>query len=142
MAVASRLWTGVTFGPVFIIGAYATVPVTYAMYVLGRIGIAFCGLQTFLLLAVWVVGLVAAFAERGDGILKGGRPLRSWRALIGVPMLFVLALDAVFSWSSGGILVVGTALITIIVLAVAGLWPRWTDAPQEPPTMNPTVPGY
>ena len=130
-AVASRVWTGVTFGPVFTIGVYATVPVTYGMYVLNRIGISCCGLQIFVLLAVWAVGLVAAFAERGDGILKGGRPLRSWRALIGVPMLFVLALDAIFSWSSGGIVVVGTTLITMIVLAVAGLWPMWTDASQD-----------
>jgi len=132
-AVTSRVWTGVTFGPVFTVGVYATVSVTYATYVLGRIGIGFCGLRTFLLLVVWAVGLVAAFAERGDGILKGGRPLRSWRALIGVPMLLVLALDAVFSWTSGGIIVAGTTLMTVVVLAVIGLWPMWADAPQAMP---------
>jgi hypothetical protein len=130
-AVASRVWTGVTFGPVFTIGVYATVPVTYGMYVLSRIGIVFCGLRLFLLLVVWAIGLVAAFAERGDGILKGGRPLRSWRALIGVPMLVILALDAIFSWSSGGIVVVGTTLMTLIVLAVVGLWPMWADKPED-----------
>jgi Protein of unknown function (DUF1189) len=130
-AVASRLWTGVTYGPVFVTGAYAMVPVTYAAYVLGRIGIAFCGLQLFLLLAVWAVGLVTAFAERGDGVLKGGRSLRVWRALIGVPMLVVLALDAVFSWASGGIVTAGTMLVTIVVLAAVGLWPMWADAAQD-----------
>jgi hypothetical protein len=122
-AVAGGIWPGASFGPVFGIGVFALVPATYGTYLLRRIGIGFCGLQIVLLLIVWAVGLVAAFAERGEGILSGGRSLRGWRALAGVPMLLVLALDAIFSWPRGAILAWGITLLTLVVLAFIGLWP-------------------
>jgi hypothetical protein len=38
-------------------------------------------------------------------------------------MLLVLALDAIFVWQGGGIVVAGTTLLTLVVLAFIGLWP-------------------
>ena len=122
-AVANRFWVGAPYGPVFAIGIYALVPATYGARVLTRLGISFCLMPILLHLAVWAVGLMAAFAETREGILKGGRSLRPWRALVGVPMLLILALDAIFTWPRGGIWGLGITLLTLVALAGIGLWP-------------------
>ncbi len=43
------------YGPVLTIGIYALVPAVYVSFLLGLIGISFCGLQLGLLLLVWVL---------------------------------------------------------------------------------------
>ncbi|MBN1580403.1 MAG: DUF1189 family protein [Anaerolineae bacterium] len=121
--IAAAIRRGSGFAPVFITGIYALVPAVYGAHLLSRIGIRFCGLQTILWLIVWAVGLVVALSEREEGIMSGRRPLRSWRALIGVPMLLVLALDAVFLWSVGGVICFLVTLFTLVALAFIGLWP-------------------
>jgi len=108
---------------VFAIGAYALVPATYGTQLLSRAGITFCGRQTVLLLVMWAIGLVAALAEHKGGIVGGTRSLRAWRAAIGIPMLLVIALDAVFAWRYGAAAVWLVTLLTLLVLAAIGLWP-------------------
>lgn len=43
------------YGPVLTLGLYALVPAVYISFLLGLIGISFCGFQTGLLLVIWVV---------------------------------------------------------------------------------------
>jgi hypothetical protein len=43
------------YGPVLTAGIYALVPAVYISFLLGLIGISFCGFQTGLLLVIWVV---------------------------------------------------------------------------------------
>lgn len=120
--VVSLVRPGTDFGPILITGLYAFIPAVYAHYLLGRLGLRFFGLQTILLLLMWTVTLVAAFAERIGGILLGGRPLRGWRALIGVPMLLVFALDVIFHWSKGAFIVWPMALLTFFAVLGISLW--------------------
>jgi hypothetical protein len=121
--VATAVRRGTRFAPVFVTGVYALVPAVYGSYLLKRARITFCGQHTILLLTVWAIGLIAALSERKGGIVSGERPLRPWRALVGVPMLLVLALDKVFSWPSGAIVSWGITLLTLATLAFIGLWP-------------------
>ena len=109
--------------PVLAIGVYATVPAVYGARVLQRIGVSFCGMPTLLLLIIWAIGLTAALLEGRGGIMSGERPLRSWRALIGLPMLIVLALDAILAWPSGPLVVGVVTVLTLVALAAIGLWP-------------------
>ncbi len=43
------------YGPVLTVGIYALVPAVYISFLLGLIGISFCGFQSGLLLVIWVV---------------------------------------------------------------------------------------
>jgi hypothetical protein len=108
---------------VWVIGVYATVPAVYGARLLQRIGVTFCGMPVLLLLVIWAVGLAAALLERQSGIMGAERPLRSWRALIGLPMLVVLALDAILAWPSGPLVVGVVTVLTLSALAAVGLWP-------------------
>lgn len=104
------------FRPVLIVGLYALVPALYADYLLGRLGIDFFGMYTIILLVIWGVGLVAALAERREGFLYEERPLRAWRALIGVPMVLILALDSVINWETGALIIWIVVLLTFVAI--------------------------
>ena len=65
--LAVLVWGGLSafnlrsdFGSVLAVGIYASVPALYLSFLLGLIGISFCGFQTGLLLLIWV--LVARMA--------------------------------------------------------------------------------
>ncbi len=60
--LAVLVWGGLSafnmrsdYGPVLTVGIYALVPSVYISYLLGLIGISFCGFQSGLLLVIWVV---------------------------------------------------------------------------------------
>lgn len=78
------------FGLVLSLGFYALVPATFIHFLLDQIHIKFCGLRTLLLFIFWIFGLISALGEPTGGLLHGKRSLRSWRALIGIPMLLLL----------------------------------------------------
>ena len=73
---------------------------------LSKAGLDFCGLFTFLLLVAWAAALVttasapnaAPGADTFLNYLRADRPVRAWRALIGLPLLLDLAGEAVFQW--------------------------------------------
>jgi hypothetical protein len=133
-AVATQVKPGIGLGSVLTTGLYAAVPATYAHYLLDRVDIDFLGLFSLLLLAGWAVSLVAAVGERQAGdFLRGQRPLRAWRMLIGLPMLVVLALDAVYQWPNGAAIVWLTAVITFVILFTLEL----LAAQSAVPTMDP-----
>lgn len=75
-------------------------------------------LFTLLLLIIWTVGLVAALGRRLAGDWLRGE--RARRAVIGVPMLVVFALDVIYQWERGPLIVWATAAMTLIALLVVG----------------------
>ena len=128
--VAAQVKPGVGFVPVLTTGLLAVVPATYAHYLLDRVEMDFFGLFTLLLLLGWGVSLAAAVGERQVGdFLRGQRPLRAWRALIGIPMMAVLVLDAIYKWSNGAAIVWLTAVITYLVLFALELLAAQVAAP-------------
>jgi hypothetical protein len=130
--MVSLLRPGTGFSPVLITGIYALVPAMYVHYLLGRLGIGFITLQTLLLLPVWVVALAAALAAPGRTILGQERPLRGWRALLGVPVLLVFALDIALRPRWGVAVAWVLAWLTFVVLAMVGAWTAWRETRPEP----------
>lgn len=115
--VAALVQRNISFSTVLTAGMYAVVPATYANYLLDRVAFDFFGMFTLLLLIGWAISLVAAAGERKSGdFLRGARPLRAWRALLGIPMLALLALDSVYQWTNGALIVWAAAAITYIAL--------------------------
>jgi hypothetical protein len=116
---AARRSTG--FAPVFITGLYAFVPATYVEYALKRAGVTFCGLGTLVLALAWAIALVVMLRERTAGILRDDRPLHSWRALIGVPLLFVLVLDVLTARPIGAIIIWSVLAVTVLAFVAVTL---------------------
>lgn len=120
-AVASLAKKQVSYSAVLITGLFAAIPAMYAEYLMGRIGADAFLLFTLLLLILWTVGLVAAVGTRRAGdLLRGERTLRAWRAVIGIPMLVIFALDALYQWDRGPLIVWVTAAVTVAALVIVG----------------------
>lgn len=119
--LASIMKKNVGYSAVLITGFFAAIPALYGEYLMARIDADVFLLYTLLLLIVWTVALVAAVGTRRPGdLLRGERALRAWRALIGVPMLVIFALDVIYSWDRGPTIVWVTAAVTIAILLVVG----------------------
>jgi len=126
--VAALAQRNIGFGSVMTTGLYAVVPATYANYLLDRAGIDFFGMFTLLLLAGWAISLVAAGGTRQAGdFLRGTRPLRAWRALLGIPMLLLFVLDTVYQWTNGALIVWIAAVVTYALLFGLELRTTQTD---------------
>lgn len=120
-AVASLAKKNVRYSAVLITGFFAAIPALYAEYLLAQINADVFLLFTLLLLSIWTVGLVAAVGTRRAGdVLRGERTLRAWRALIGLPMLVIFALNIVYQWDRGPAIVWVTAVLTVIALVAVG----------------------
>jgi len=52
-----------SFGPILITGIYANVPAIYGHFLLGKIGFAFLGLYSILLIVIWAIALRVIFTE-------------------------------------------------------------------------------
>lgn len=115
--IAALAQRNIGFGTVMTTGLFAVVPATYAHYLLDRVGVDFFGMFTLLLLVGWAISLVAATGRRQAGdFLRGTRPLRAWRALLGIPMLVLFVLDYVYQWTNGAAIVWVAAVVTYAVL--------------------------
>lgn len=131
-AVASLFKRSIGFSPVLITGFFAAIPALYGEYLMRRIDADFFLLYTLLLLMVWTVGLVSAVGTRRPGdILRGERTLRAWRAVIGFPMLIIFALDVVYNWNNGPVIVWMTAVVTVVALVVVGYLTGMRLEPRE-----------
>lgn len=126
--LAVLVWGGASlfrkteYSTVLITGIYAFVPAFLLHALLGKFGVNFIFLQTLILLPVWIVGLYGALAPGGWDLLGPDRPLRAWRAWIGLPLLLVMALDALFAWPRGGLIGVIAFALTGIALVAAGMF--------------------
>jgi hypothetical protein len=128
--IAALIRRGTNFRPVYITGLYVIVPTFYARFLLAQASLSFFGLFTLLLLPLWTIALVAVLAPRRAGVipysigahLRTERPLRAWRALIALPLLVNVALEAIFEWGSW-YLISPLAMLTVGTLLAASLWP-------------------
>ncbi len=120
-AAASMTKKNVSYSAVLITGFYAAIPAMYAEYLMGRINADVFLLFTLLLLIIWTVGLVATVGTRRAGDwLRGERTLRAWRVVIGIPMLVIFALDVIYDWDRGPLIVWVIAAVTVVALVVVG----------------------
>lgn len=118
--LASLFQPGTRYGAVLTSGIYALVPATYLDYMIGRAGISFPGLNTVLLGFIWIIAMLGALGAPGKGLFNSDRPLRSWRAVLGLPMIIILAADAIMALPNGVWLVWPTAVFTMFILIIAG----------------------
>ncbi|HMN61884.1 MAG TPA: DUF1189 family protein, partial [Anaerolinea sp.] len=109
------------YGGALSVGVFAFVPALIADYILGRFGVRFFLMQTLLLLVFWGVGMYAVLVPNGWDLLGPDRPLRGWRAWLGLPLLAVLALDVIFRWPNGNLINLIAAAVTGIVLVGASM---------------------
>jgi hypothetical protein len=131
-AFANMFKKDIEFSPVLVTGFFAAIPALYAEYLLARVDLDFFLLYTLMLFIIWTVALVAAVGTRRPGdVLRGERTLRAWRALIGVPMLIVFALDMVYRWQNGPQIVWLTAIVTVAALVVIGYLTGMRLEPSE-----------
>lgn len=133
-AIASTAKKKVSYSAVLTTGFFAAIPALYAEYLMARINADVFLLFTLLLLIVWTVGLVAAVGTRRAGdLLRGERTLRAWRAVIGLPMLVIFALDIIYHWERGPMIVWATAVVTMGALVVVGYLTGMRLEPQAVP---------
>jgi hypothetical protein len=120
------------FEPVLAAGVYASVPAIYVSHLLSRSGISFFGLQTFLLMVFWGIALFASLADLP--FLNTKRPLRLWTAVLGLPLIILIVVDA-FRQFDGALTLWITLLSTVLVIAGLRLFYRSRDArPDQPVT--------
>jgi len=118
--VAALVRSKTGFGPVLVTGLYASVPALYAQFLLRQAHVSFLGLYTLLLVPMWGLALAAALMAPKGGWLLAERPLRARRAWIGLPALLAMALQSIFAWPQGVLIVWGLALATLLALVVIG----------------------
>jgi hypothetical protein len=104
--------------PVLTIGLYAFIPADYANFLLESNQVSFFGMRTLLHLVIWGIALALAFG-------KGSKqPLRLWRALLGIPMLAVMAYQYVFNDAGTRWFVSIIMAVTVAALMVIGWYTR------------------
>jgi hypothetical protein len=110
------------FGDFVIGGLYGIVPAIYLSHLLDRIGVSFIGLQTILLGVFWILALVACLSQ--EKFFSTDNPPRLWTALIGVPMLILLAVDLFVSMPSvyWKVALGVVAVLTVLILAGVRLY--------------------
>lgn len=135
--IAALVRPSTTFSQVLAAGLYAVVPASYGQVLLSQVNVHFPGLFTLLLIPSWALGLAAALStapaavspEPGSaarpglaGALLAERPLRPWRALVGLPLLIDLALEMIFAWDAWYV-TWPLAFITLAALILVSLLP-------------------
>jgi len=132
--IVSLIRPNTDFGPVIISGIYALVPVIYIDHLLDRVGLSFLTLQTILLMPIWLIALFISLAP--IDFFARERPQRLWRALIGLPILIVMAVDVILTFEYGDVASWVVMFLTVIAFAVIGILPRIKEnqlIPPEPP---------
>lgn len=64
----------VNFAPIMITGIYANVPATYAMFILRKAGLTFCGLGVMILLLIWGLAVASVLKNPPPGLQPGEIP--------------------------------------------------------------------
>jgi hypothetical protein len=117
-AIVGTFWQGVKYAEIWILGVYSSIPALYFTYLLSKINLSICGLQTFLL---GLIMLFVAYAVRPPTEPVEAEPGHEFHiqyAWIGIPLLLVLAYDLVFRLPYQTEILWGTMLATMVTLAV------------------------
>jgi hypothetical protein len=125
------------FGPIIITALYAVIPAIYITHLFSRVGFTFPGLQTFFFLIFWVIGMMACLGALN--VLPEDQPLRSWTALIGLPMLLVYMVDTAWPIPApyGSITLWVVTFLTVFVLVGVRLFLRFKGSNPESPSQTP-----
>jgi hypothetical protein len=125
------------YGPIIVSGIYAIVPVVYFNFLFGRINFSIPFLQTLLLIPLWAIALFACLSN--EEFFNKERPLRLWRAFLGIPMLLAFAISIFIEYEYNQYVSWGLAVLTIVALAAIGFYFRIQkpvevgDIPTVPP---------
>jgi hypothetical protein len=122
------------FAPVLITGLYTFVPAVYLDFLIGQVTVRFLGTLTLIHFFLWAIALFFLFHELDKYAGQVERPLRAWRAAIGIPMLVVMILQAVYSWKWGAGMTWGVAAVTLIAWGVIGYLGLKKVSPANIPT--------
>jgi len=136
--IVSLARPGTGFSPIIISGLYAVVPAIYISHLFTRSGFSFPGVQSLFLFIFWIIGLIASLMDHP--MLKAERPLRSWTALIGAPMLILFIVDSFTAIPApyGAPVLWGVFILTFITLAGTRAFFRYQES-QTPPGAMPAL---
>ncbi len=109
----SVLRSQMDFATIMITGLYAVVPALYVHYLLGRVGLTLPGLQTMLLMLIWM-GISIVNLDRVDPPSTTQQRELLRMTPIGVPMVLVLAWDVVFTPDIEPLALWGVPMLTFI----------------------------
>lgn len=126
--IVSVFRSNVGFGLIITCGLYAIVPAIYISHLFSRSGFGLPGLQSLFLIGFWVIGLIASLLEHP--LLKTERPMRTWTALIGVPMLILFIIDSIKAIPApyGVITLWAITILTAMALVSVRLFFRYRDS--------------
>lgn len=126
--IVSLFRPNVGFGVIITCGLYAIVPAIYISHLFSRSGFSLPGLQSLFLVGFWVIGLIASLLEHP--LLKTERPMRTWTALLGVPMLILFIIDSIAAIPApyGVIALWAITILTVIALVSVRLFFRYRDS--------------
>jgi hypothetical protein len=114
------------------VGLYAVVPAVYLAYLLGLLGFSFTGLQSLLQIAIMLVVFLTGAGQTSQPEAVARIPLQAWRALLGLPFLAALVLDAASPWPYRAMVMWAMTLITVVVLVIFSLISQEKPKPAAP----------
>ena len=124
-------WRG-GYGEAISVGLYAAVPAVYVAYLLGLLGFRFTGLQVLVQIVVMLIVFLSGAGEAAQPGLELRAPLHAWRALIGLPFLAALVLDAATPWPDRAIVMWALTLVTVLAIVIVSFVPGQKPAPPAP----------
>ncbi|MGD8620988.1 MAG: DUF1189 family protein [Anaerolineales bacterium] len=98
---------------IMVVGFYAVVPALYIHYLLARVGLSWPGMQTILLMLIWMgVSIATLYPTDLEMAAQEQNLLRM--TPIGIPMLVVLAWDVIFTPDIEPLALWGVPILTFI----------------------------
>jgi hypothetical protein len=120
-----------TFGAVLTIGIYAHLPAYVVNHILNLFDVAIVFQYTILLMVFWIGGLYLVLRELAEQALQAAKKaeqteeqiplppplhIKLWPALLGLPVMVFIALNAIYAWEFAPIYILGGLAVTIAVL--------------------------
>ena len=128
---------GTGFGAVMVVGIYAYVPAVYFNFVLGQAKLNFPLKLSLVHFLIWGVMLLFTLDAFGKGTLSKERGLRTWRVLIGVPILVLMPLQYVQGWDAPvnyAVIAWGLMEIALLAFGIQGVLAQPLEPVEPPPT--------
>jgi hypothetical protein len=119
-----------SYNLIMITGLYAVVPALYLHYLLGRVGLTLPGLQTMILMLIWMGISIATLnpVEMSSSVQE----LNLLKMTpIGIPMLIVLAWDVVFTPEIDPLALWGVPTLTLVAWIVMRRFQGEEDQPTS-----------
>jgi hypothetical protein len=124
----SVLRSQMDYASIMIVGFYAVVPALYIHYLLSRVGLSWPGLQTIILMLIWMGTSVAALGREDLDLMAQEQTLLRMTP-VAVPMLLVLAWDVIFTPDIEPLALWGVPILTFIAWFVMQRFQYEEDQP-------------